>query len=258
MILIGLALAAGWVPLGWAGLAALGLQPAGGSWVGALTLDNFAAVTGFEPAFGAEFAYTLAVAGLATLLTVAAAFPAAYRLAQVRAAWPGRLMPGLLVLAVSPAIAYGLPLAAVLRGIGLYGTFAGLVLASTAAQLPLALWLLRGYLAQQPPELAEAARLEGAGWLTTLLQIGLPLAVGGIGATAVLVFVLDWNLFVLPSLLTAGPPLVLPLALRDFFAFERDLDWPTAAAALLLTLGPALALALAAARTLDRLVVRDG
>src|SRR5690349_3692276 len=69
------------LPLVWALLAALGLQADGRDWRGALTLDNFAGVVVFEPAFVAEFAYTLAVTGTATLLTLLVAFPAAYRLA---------------------------------------------------------------------------------------------------------------------------------------------------------------------------------
>src|SRR5258708_4791376 len=110
------------LPLVWAILAALGLEPDGRGWRGSLTLDNFVGVTQFEPAFGAEFAYTLAVTVTATFLTIGLAFPAAYRLARTNLAWVDRLMPGLLVLAVSPIIAYALPLSAIIRQIGLYGT----------------------------------------------------------------------------------------------------------------------------------------
>ena len=66
-----------------------------------------------------------------------------------------------------------------------------------------------------------------------LIRIVLPVALGGTIATAVLVSVLNWNLFLLPSLLTEHPPMVLNMAMRDFFAFERELEWPTAAAVLL-------------------------
>ena len=163
-------------------------------------------------------------------------------------------MQGLLVLAVIPIIAYGLPLADIEHRTGLYGSFAGLVLAYAAIQLPLALWLLRGYLVRVPGTLFEAAILDGASWLTALRRIILPVAAGGVLATGVLVFVLDWNQFLLPSLLTEHPPMVLPMAMRDFFAFERDLEWPVAAAALLVTLVPAFLLVLGTQRALERLV----
>jgi ABC-type glycerol-3-phosphate transport system permease component len=242
------------LPLLWTLFAALGLQPVGLTLRGTPTLDNFADVAVFEPAFGSEFVYTLAVTLAATLLTIGAAFPAAYRLARSASGRVDNLMQGTLVLALSPLIAYGLPLAGVERGLGLYGTFAGLVLASAAAQLPLALWLLRGYLLRIPRTLDEAAILDGASLFTLLWRVMLPVAAGGVIATAVLVFVLDWNLFLLPSLLTEHPPMVLPMAMRDFFAFERDLEWPTAAAALIVTLAPAFLLVFAAQRALEKLI----
>ncbi len=243
------------LPLVWTLLAALGLQPAGRDWRGTLTFDNFVGVVVFEPAFGVEFAYTLVVTGTATLLTLLVAFPAAYRLARVRAAWIDWLTPGLLVLAVSPSIASGLPLSSLVRATGLYGTFPALVLACAAAQLPLALWLLRSYLLRVPVELEEAARLDGAAWLTALLRVVLPVLRDGLVATGVLVFVLDWNLYLLPTLLADRAPHLLTVVMRDFFAFERELEWPTAAAALLVSLLPAGLLVFGAQRALEGLVV---
>ncbi len=243
------------LPLLWTLLAALGVQPAGRGWRGVLTFDHFTGVVVFEPAFAAEWAYTLVVTGTATVLTLLVAFPAAYRLAHVRAAWVEWLTPGLLVLAVIPSIAYGLPLSGLLRAAGLYGTFPALVLACAAAQVPLALWLLRSYVRRMPAELEEAARLDGAAWLTVLRRIVLPVVRDGVVATGVLVFVLDWNLYLLPTLLAERPPHLLTVVMRDFFAFERELEWPTAAAALLVSLLPAAVLVFAAQRALEGLVI---
>lgn len=243
------------LPLGWTLLAALGLQPDGRGWHGTLTVDHFTGVGVFEPTFGAEWAYTLLVTGTATLLTVVGAFPAAYRLARVRALWSAWLTPGLLVLTVIPSIAYGLPLSGLVRATGLYGTFPALVLACAAAQLPLALWLLRSYLLRVPVEIEDAARLDGASWPATLGRIVLPLLRDGVVATGVLVFVLDWNLYLLPTLLADRAPHLLTVVLRDFFAFERELEWPTAAAALLVSLLPAGLLVFLAQRALEGLVV---
>ena len=116
------------LPLLWTLLASIGLQPVRLTLQGQATLANYGEVSIFEPAFVTEFLYTLAVAVTATLLTMVAAFPAAYRLARTRSAWVDGLMQALLVLAVSPVIAYGLPLAGLERIVGLYGTFPGLIL----------------------------------------------------------------------------------------------------------------------------------
>ena len=68
---------------------------------------------------------------------------------------------------------------------------------------------LRGYLLRVPAELAAAARLDGASWIAVLRRIVLPLVRDGLVATGVLVFVLDWTLYLLPTLLVS----LLPAAL---------------------------------------------
>lgn len=253
IVAIGIVVLACLLPLLWTLLAAFGLEPDGKGWKGVFTLEHFGEVGTFDPAFSGGFIYTLVVTILATLLTLGCAFPAAYRLAQLHGRRvAGIIMPLLLVLAVIPVIGYGLPLSEVTRRLGLYGNFVGLVLAYSGVQLPLALWILRGYVLQLPTYLEEAAKLEGAGWGVVVWRIAFPLVSGGVGATGVLVFVLDWNLFLLPSLLTEHSPQLLPMVMRDFFAFERELDWPTAAAALLASVTPAFILVLAGQHTLDK------
>ena len=89
----------------------------------------------------------------------------------------------------------------------------------------------------------------------TTTHVILPVASGGVIATGVLVFVLDWNLFLLPTLLADRPPHMLTVMMRDFFAFERDLEWPTAAAALLVSVTPAFLLVFATQRALEGLTL---
>jgi ABC-type glycerol-3-phosphate transport system permease component len=65
-------------------------------------------------------------------------------------------------------------------------------------------------------------------------------------------FVLDWNLLLVPLVLTSGEIKTIPVAMMDFFTFERELDWPTAAAALLVSLVPLAILAGVFHRVLER------
>ena len=83
-------------------------------------------------------------------------------------------------------------------------------------------------------------------------QIVVPLAAPSIVATAIIVFVLDWNLLLVPLVLTAGEIKTIPLAMIDFFTFERELEWPTAAAALIISLAPVAVLVMVFHRVLDR------
>ena len=74
-----------------------------------------------------------------------------------------------------------------------------------------------------------------------------------VAATAIVVFVLDWNMLLVPLVLTGGEVKTVPVAMSDFFTFERELDWPTAAAALVVSLAPVALLVAAFHRLHERL-----
>jgi len=65
-----------------------------------------------------------------------------------------------------------------------------------------------------------------------------PLVVPSVAATAIVLFVIDWNMLLVPLVLTSGEVKTIPVGMSDFFTFERELDWPTAAAALVVSLAP--------------------
>ena len=124
----------------------------------------------------------------------------------------------------------------------------GLLLAQTAVLAPLAVYVLHGYLAQLSTELEEAATLEGASAWQVLGTVVLPVAAPGVAATALILFVLSWNQFLVPLVLTTSQVKTIPVAISDFFTFERELEWPTAAAALMVSLLPLAALVAVAYR----------
>lgn len=206
--------------------------------------------------------YTLlqstALAVLATTLTIGVAFPAAYSFTRWRQR-PQFLLESFLVLASLPVMAYILPLADTMRRLGLTDTFVGVALAEAAVFAPLAVYLLAGYLALDEREQEEAAHLDGATLFRVLWAVVLPAAAPSVAATAVIVFVLNWNLFLLPLVLTAHRVTTISVALSDFFTFERELEWPTAAAALVVALLPLVVVVAAAHRLLAqfRLAPRD-
>jgi ABC-type glycerol-3-phosphate transport system permease component len=101
-------------------------------------------------------------------------------------------------------------------------------------------------------DLEEAARLDGATGLQIIWNVALPLAGSGLAATGIIIFVFNWNLFLVPLVLTAGRIKLIPVAMSDFFTFERELDWPTAAAALTVSLLPLLTLVAFTHRLLEQ------
>jgi multiple sugar transport system permease protein len=230
------------LPLAWTGLAAVGVLPDDStrppSWTWPPTLDHITEIGIAEPTFWQELATSTLAAILAACLAVAVALPAAFALARSRFRGGRTATQGFLVLASLPVMAYVIPLADLSGRVHLIDTFAGITLAEAAVTAPLAVFVLHGAVAQLPPEWEEAAVIDGAGLLRILGGILLPLIAPSVAATLVVMFVLDWNMLLVPLVLTSGEVKTVPVALSDFFTFERELDWPTAAAALMVSLAP--------------------
>ena len=225
------------LPLVWTALASLGVLPDNSSrppsWRGSASLDHFAEIGIAEPAFWQELVTSVLTAACAAAIAVGTGFLAAYGLARAPFRSSRVVTQGFLVLASLPAMAYVIPLSDLMRRVHLLDTFAAVVLSEAAATAPLAVFVLHGAVAQLAPEWEEAAVLDGAG----LLRV-----IGSVVATAIVLFVLDWNMLLVPLVLTSGEIKTIPLGLSDFFTFERELDWPTAAAALIVSLAPVAAL----------------
>lgn len=230
------------LPIAWTLLASFGVIPdettRPPSWTWPPTLEHFAIIGIAEPAFWQELLTSSLAALVAALLTVAVAFPAAFGLARSGLAASRPLTQAFLVLASLPPMAYVIPLSDVSRRTHLIDTFAGLTLAEAAVTAPLAVFVLYGAVAQLSPEWEEAAVIDGASLLRILGRIVLPLVAPSAAATLLVLFVLDWNMLLVPLVLTSGEIKTIPVALSDFFTFERELDWPTAAAALVVSLAP--------------------
>jgi multiple sugar transport system permease protein len=245
-ILIGAALIAFLLPLMWTALASFGLLPDNSGhpprWRGSLTLDHFSEIGIAEPAFWQELATSTLSAACAAALAVVVSFLAAYSLARAPFRSSRVVSQGFLVLASLPAVAYVIPLSDLMRRVHLLDTFVGVVLSEAAATAPLAVFVLSGAIAQLPTEWEDAAVLDGAGLLRVMGRVVLPLVAPSVVATGLVLFVLDWNMLLVPLVLTSGEIKTIPVGLSDFFTFERELDWPTAAAALIVSLAPLMVL----------------
>jgi len=255
-ILLAAALVAFLTPLAWTALASLGLQPDSTthppSWTGPLTLEHFLEIGVAEPTFMQELITSSLSAASAAVLAVAAAYLAAYGLARSASGAGRAVAQGFLVLASLPVMAYVIPLSDLMRRAHLLDSFAGVVLSEAAVTAPLAVFVLHGTIAQLPTEWEEAAVLDGAGMLAILGRVVLPLVAPSVAATAIVLFVIDWNMLLVPLVLTSGDIKTIPVAMSDFFTFERELEWPTAAAALVVSLAPVAVLVSLFHGVLDR------
>jgi multiple sugar transport system permease protein len=242
-------------PVLWTLAASLGVMPdnshAPPSWFASPSLEHYAEIGALTPTFAQALETGTWVAAAATGLTIVVAYLAAYALAGARFRRRWFVVQGFLILASVPVMAYALPLLSIVRTARLYDTFVGVVAANSAGFAPLAAYILYGYLAQVPPELEQAARLEGATLWQILWRVVVPLTVSGVAATAVIVFVLNWNLLLVPMILSETQIKTIPILMTDFFRLEREIDWQSAAAVLTVSLAPLLALLAVTHRLLD-------
>ena len=114
-----------------------------------------------------------------------------------------------------PSEAIAVPLYTVVRNLGWLDTYAGLVVPGLANGITI--FLFRQFFAQIPRELAEAARVDGAGWLTILLRIYVPLCKPVIISAGLLIFLFQWEAFLWPLIATRSEGMrVVQVALSGF------------------------------------------
>lgn len=196
------------------------------------TLGNFRQAFGEQPLLHAALNSLLAALG-AAVIAVLTGTPMAYVMAR-RRSWLTRAATGWVVVSQAfPFVLLIIPLFLVLKNLRLIDSLAGLVLVYVVWSLPFALWMLTGYVRAVPAELEEAAAVDGAGRLRTLVSVTAPLLAPGIVATALFAFVTAWNefFFALVLLKTPGKQ-TLPVVLTHFIGAEGVADLgPLAAAA---------------------------
>lgn len=220
------------------------------------TLENYTQVRAEQTFFWEELFTSIRLSLAVTGLTLLTGFLAAYSLA--RSAFRGRQVAvnSLLILSSIPVISYVFPLDVTLIHLGWHDTFGGVWLAESALFAPLAAFILYGYIVDLSPDYEEAACLDGAGLTRIMYRVVLPVMAPGVIATGVIVFVLSWNQFFLPLVLTGTQIKTIPVMIRDFFTLDREFDWPTVTAVLVVSLAPVAVFVAAAHRSLESFSLR--
>jgi multiple sugar transport system permease protein len=121
-----------------------------------------------------------------------------------------------------------------------------------ATSLPFAIWLLKNFIDQVPIELEEAAQIDGAGNLQTLLRVVVPLAMPGIVATAMITFIGAWGAFVIPLVLDSNPADTPgSIAIYQFLTANGQVNFGDLAAYSILFAIPVVAIYLVVSRKLS-------
>jgi multiple sugar transport system permease protein len=141
-----------------------------------------------------RFAVNSLVVALGTVvLSIVVSILGAYAAARLR--FTGRKAVGGIILAVYlfPGIVLSVPLFVLLARAGLTGSLVGLFLVYVATTVPVSIYMMRNYFEALPASVEEAAIIDGASLPRTLISVVLPIALPGVVATAIYVFMIAWN-----------------------------------------------------------------
>ena len=185
----------------------------------------------YRKVFRRDFFWTatknsLTVTLLVLTLSLFIAFLAAVAVSRFRFRGRRAFVVSILLVQMVPAEALIISLFRILDGWQLINTILGLTLTYLAFVLPFTIWTLRGFVANVPIELEEAAMVDGSSRLRAFMTITLPLVAPGLVATGVFAFIQAWNEFIFALVIMNRPEKqTLPVWLQAFNEGAKGTDW---------------------------------
>jgi sorbitol/mannitol transport system permease protein len=155
-----------------------------------------------------------------TLLVLFLATPAAYALSIKPVRKWTDVMFFFLSTKFLPAVAALLPVYLIAKDLHLLDNVVTLVLIYAAMNLPIAVWMMRSFLAELPREMLEAAELDGARLITLMRRIILPVTMPGLAATSLICFIFAWNELLFARVITSTVAETSPVFLTGFITSE--------------------------------------
>ena len=200
------------------------------------TLDKYFAIFN-DAAWVRAFGVSLSYVALNTVISVTVALPAAYAFSRYHFIGDKHLFFWLLTNLMAPAAVFAMPFFQLYYSVGLFDTIWAVALAHCLFNVPLAVWILEGFVSGVPREIDETAAIDGYSFPHFFVRIFLPLIANGIGVTAFFCFMFSWVEQLLASTLTSSR--ALPFASVMTRAYSASgMDWALLAAAGVLTMIP--------------------
>lgn len=176
-----------------------------------------------------------------------------YALARRRFRLKGPIMITVVLVLMIPAHVVIIPMYVLTKWMGIYDTYLALIL--PFAVMPLGIFLMRQYISGIPTDMEEAARLEGAGEFTIIMRVILPLCKPALAVLGVQVFLINWNSFLYPFILTSSESMrTLPVALALLQGYQ-SINIPQLFAASLISALPTAALFIAFSRRITEGII---
>lgn len=188
----------------------------------------------------------------AVLVSLVIGVPAAYAAGRWRYRGSNDVMFTILSFRFAPELMVIVPLFVIYNQLGLFDTNVGMIWVLQLVTMPLIVWILRSYFQDLPPELEQAALLDGYTRRRAFVMVALPLVRPGIAASALLAFIFAWNNYVFPLILTGSQHTPVTVAVTRFLGGGGQAFYSLTAAAAIIAALPPLVLALAIQRYLVR------
>ncbi len=179
------------------------------------TLDNYKSA--LYPEFIRYGINSVIVSVLTIIIAISTGLLAAYSFSRLH--FPGRriILIGIVLAQMFPVATMIIPIYQIARQVGLINTYPALVLAYLTITVPVAVWMLRGFMQNIPVDLEEAAMVDGCTRLQAFIRIVVPLARPGIVATAVWIAVVTWQEFIFALAFTTTKDMrTVPVGILDF------------------------------------------
>ncbi|MFT6932897.1 MAG: glycerol transport system permease protein [Paracoccaceae bacterium] len=200
------------------------------------TLVNYNTIL-TDPSWYLGYVNSIIYVTLNTFISLAVALPAAYAFSRYNFMGDKHLFFWLLTNRMAPPAVFALPFFQLYSSVGLFDTHIAVALAHTLFNVPLAVWILEGFMRGVPREIDETAYIDGYSFTRFFTRIFMPLIASGIGVTAFFCFMFSWVELLLSRTLTASDARPIA-AIMTRTSGAAGVDWGVLAAAGVLTIVP--------------------
>jgi glycerol transport system permease protein len=200
------------------------------------TAQNFGVILS-DPTWYMGYVNSLIYVLLNTVISVSVALPAAYAFSRYSFIGDKHLFFWLLTNRMAPPAVFALPFFQLYSSIGLFDTHIAVALAHCLFNVPLAVWILEGFMRGVPKEIDETAYIDGYSWFRFFTRIFMPLISSGIGVAAFFCFMFSWVDLLLSRTLTSVEVKTIGVAMTRTSS-ATGLDYGLLAAAGVLTIIP--------------------
>jgi len=205
-------------------------------WPRELTWDSYRTIF-TDPSWYSGYINSMIYVAINVVISLTVALPAAYAFSRYRFLGDKHVFFWLLTNRMTPPAVFLLPFFQLYTTVGLMDTHIAVALAHLVFNVPLAVWILEGFMSAVPREIDETAYIDGYGFPRFFLTLFLPLIKAGVGVTAFFCFMFSWVELLLARTLTSvnAKPIAATMT-RTISA--SGMDWATLAAAGVLTIVP--------------------